>query len=104
GGADDDHVIGDGGRGVQADIGFFRIEIGIPTRLNFATSFGAAIFRNLEGITGSRFQGRITGHAERNAGNPPGSLICEIEGSAWITGRHTFLISPDDPYREGFFL
>ncbi|MDB6133673.1 MAG: proline racemase [Verrucomicrobiales bacterium] len=58
----------------------------------------------VEGITGTRFQGRIIGPAQRDAHNPPNSVICEIEGSAWITGRHTFLISPDDPFREGFSL
>lgn len=58
----------------------------------------------VEGITGSRFQGRILGPAAGNEASPPGSVICEIEGSAWITGRHTFLISPDDPFRNGFFL
>ncbi|MES2706814.1 MAG: proline racemase family protein [Verrucomicrobiota bacterium] len=55
----------------------------------------------VESITGSRFKGRIVARAEAS---PPGSVICEIEGRAWITGRHTFLISPDDPFRDGFFL
>lgn len=55
----------------------------------------------VESITGARFKGRIVG---RDAGSPPGAVICEVEGRAWITGRHTFLISPDDPFRNGFFL
>jgi proline racemase len=29
------------------------------------------------------------------------ALVAEIEGSAWITGEHTFLIDEDDPFREG---
>jgi proline racemase len=31
-------------------------------------------------------------------------VIPEVTGSAWITGRHEFLIAPDDPLREGFIL
>lgn len=53
----------------------------------------------VEGIMGSRFQGRIIGH--HNEG-PEGAVICEVHGRAWITGRHTFFISPDDPLRNGF--
>jgi proline racemase len=28
--------------------------------------------------------------------------VPEIEGAAWITGEHTFVIDPDDPLKEGF--
>jgi proline racemase len=30
------------------------------------------------------------------------AIVPEIEGSAWITGDHTFHINEDDPLREGF--
>ncbi|MBW8867055.1 MAG: proline racemase family protein, partial [Acidobacteria bacterium] len=30
------------------------------------------------------------------------AIIPEIEGSAWITGEHTFVIDESDPLREGF--
>jgi proline racemase len=33
-----------------------------------------------------------------------GAVVTEIEGSAWITGEHTFLLDDDDPYREGLSL
>jgi proline racemase len=32
------------------------------------------------------------------------ALVTEVEGSAWITGEHTFLLDDDDPYREGLSL
>ena len=32
------------------------------------------------------------------------AIVPEIEGSAWITGEHTFLMDDDDPLREGFRL
>ena len=55
----------------------------------------------VEGITGSTFKGRITGWDpdEKNGG-----VICEVEGQAWITGRHSFLIAAEDPFRNGFLL
>ncbi len=30
--------------------------------------------------------------------------VPEIEGSAWITGDHVFVIDDDDPLRDGFRL
>jgi proline racemase len=32
------------------------------------------------------------------------AVIPEVSGTAHITGRHEFLIDPDDPLREGFIL
>ena len=32
------------------------------------------------------------------------AIVTEIEGSAWITGEHTFLIDDDDPLKDGFRL
>jgi proline racemase len=29
------------------------------------------------------------------------ALVTEIEGSAWITGEHTFFLDDDDPFRDG---
>jgi proline racemase len=29
------------------------------------------------------------------------AIQTEIEGSAWITGEHTFVIDDEDPFREG---
>ena len=30
------------------------------------------------------------------------AVIPEIEGSAWITGEHTFLVHESDPLKNGF--
>jgi proline racemase len=32
------------------------------------------------------------------------AIVPEIEGAAWITGEHTFLIDGDDPLSAGFRL
>jgi trans-L-3-hydroxyproline dehydratase len=55
----------------------------------------------VESIIGTRFRGRIVRTTEY--GLHP-AIVPEIEGSAYITGRHEFLIDPSDPLREGFFL
>jgi trans-L-3-hydroxyproline dehydratase len=55
----------------------------------------------VESLLGTRFTGRIL--RETTFGEFA-AVVPEIEGSAWITGRHEFLIAPDDPLREGFIL
>jgi len=52
-----------------------------------------------ESLIGTRFNGRVTA---RTAIGDYEAIIPEIEGSAWITGEHTFLIDDGDPLREGF--
>jgi proline racemase len=54
-----------------------------------------------ESIIGSRFRGRIIG--ETAIGDLP-AIIPEIEGEAYITGEHTFLIDETDPFGHGFRL
>ena len=54
-----------------------------------------------ESLIGTRFTGRIAG---RTAVGEHQAIVPEIEGSAWITGEHTFLIDEDDPLKEGFRL
>ncbi|MGE3888165.1 MAG: proline racemase family protein [Vicinamibacterales bacterium] len=52
-----------------------------------------------ESIVGTTFTGRVVGRrrvGEREA------IVPSIEGSAWITGEHAFLIDGDDPLRAGF--
>ena len=55
----------------------------------------------VESIVGTRFTGRI---ARTERFGPYEAVVPEVEGSAWITGRHEFLVSPDDPLAEGFIL
>jgi trans-L-3-hydroxyproline dehydratase len=55
----------------------------------------------VESIIGSRFSGRIV---ETTTFGPYPAVIPEVEGAAYITGRHEFLIDPADPLRDGFIL
>jgi proline racemase len=50
-----------------------------------------------ESIVGTRFTGRVVGE-ER------GGVITEVEGSAHLTGRHEFVLEPDDELGTGFLL
>jgi trans-L-3-hydroxyproline dehydratase len=52
-----------------------------------------------ESLIGTRFTGRIA--ARTTVGDYP-AIVPEIEGAAWITGEHAFLIDQDDPLKEGF--
>ena len=54
-----------------------------------------------QSLIGTLFNGRITGRtrvAEFEAIQP------ELEGSAWITGEHVFLVDGEDPLKDGFRL
>jgi trans-L-3-hydroxyproline dehydratase len=54
-----------------------------------------------ESIIGTRFRGGIAG--ETFVSEIP-AIVPEIEGDAWITGEHTFVIDGNDPLRRGFRL
>lgn len=54
-----------------------------------------------ESLIGTLFRGRV---ASRVRLGERGAIVPEIQGSAWITGDHTFLIDADDPLRAGFRL
>ena len=54
-----------------------------------------------ESIVGTTFRGRVV---ERVELGERAAIVPEIEGSAWITGEHTFLIDGDDPLKAGFRL
>ncbi len=55
----------------------------------------------VESITGSVFKGSVV--AEENYG-PFKAVIPQVEGSAYITGIHTFVIDSEDPMKNGFIL
>ncbi len=55
----------------------------------------------IESIIGSRFTGRAV---EETAAGKVMALVPEVEGSAWITGRHEFLLDPRDPLAAGFLV
>ena len=52
-----------------------------------------------ESLLGTRFSGRLVGRSVIE--DVPG-IVTQIEGSAWITGEHTFVIADEDPWRLGF--
>jgi proline racemase len=52
-----------------------------------------------ESIIGTTFSGRVVGRTMM--GEYP-AIVPEIQGSAWITGEHTFSVDPDDPLHDGF--
>ena len=52
-----------------------------------------------EGLTGLVFRGAVAGRTA--VGDRP-AVSVQIEGTAWVTGDHTFHVNEDDPLREGF--
>ena len=52
-----------------------------------------------ESLIGTRFSGRLASRTEVGTYQ---AIVPEIEGSAWITGEHTFLVDDTDPLKEGF--
>lgn len=55
----------------------------------------------IESIIGSTFTGRVVREADYGHYN---AIIPEVEGRAYINGRHEFLIDPDDSLGKGFIL
>lgn len=55
----------------------------------------------IQSIIGSSFRVRA---AQTTKVGDRDAVIPEVEGRAWITGRHQFLIDPSDPLKDGFFL
>jgi proline racemase len=53
------------------------------------------------GIVGTEFTGRVVEEAEV-AGRP--AVVTEIGGDAHLTGRHEFVLHPNDPLGTGFLL
>jgi proline racemase len=55
----------------------------------------------IESILGTSFSGRVVETTQIGA---VVGIIPEVSGTAYITGRHEFLIDPDDPLSGGFIL
>ena len=55
----------------------------------------------IESLIGTRFDVQVV---EATAVGACPAVIPEVTGAAYITGRHEFLIDPDDPLREGVLL
>ena len=54
-----------------------------------------------ESVIGTRFRGRIAG---QTFVGETAAILPEVEGEAWITGDHRFVIDGKDPLVEGFRL
>ena len=57
----------------------------------------------IESILGTCFDGTILEEVEVDD-EGRSAIIPEVAGRAWVTGRHEFLISPEDPLRGGFLI
>ena len=55
----------------------------------------------IESILGSRFTGRI---ANATSVGGRSAVVPEVGGRAYVTGRHQFVLDPEDPWREGFLV
>jgi trans-L-3-hydroxyproline dehydratase len=77
---------------------------GVSARLAIEHSLGnlkEGEWIEVESILGTLFRGRVV----RSVGfGGHQAVVPEIEGSAHITGHHTFLVDPEDPLKEGFIL
>jgi trans-L-3-hydroxyproline dehydratase len=54
-----------------------------------------------ESLIGTLLRGRILRRTQ--VGEFP-AIVPQIEGTAWITGEHTFFVDDDDPLKDGFRL
>jgi trans-L-3-hydroxyproline dehydratase len=54
-----------------------------------------------ESVIGTLHRGHVLRRTQ--VGDYP-SIVADIEGSAWVTGAHTFYIDEDDPLKDGFQL
>ena len=55
----------------------------------------------ISSLIGTEFTGRVV---ETTTFGPHRAIVPEVGGRAHITGRHEFVIDPDDPLRHGFIL
>ena len=55
----------------------------------------------IESILGTTFTGRVV---RTTTFGPHAAVVPEVEGSAYLTGRHEFLLDPRDPLKDGFIL
>lgn len=55
----------------------------------------------IESITGSVFTGSVLQEVQFG---PYKAVIPQVAGSAYITGMHTFVVDPEDPFNKGFIL
>jgi len=77
---------------------------GVSARMALLYSKGEIALNNkmiIESIIGTTFTGCV--HQVTKLGEYE-AVIPQVEGNAFITGQHEFLIDPEDPLKEGFIL
>ncbi len=55
----------------------------------------------VESVIGTAFTGKVLSEVEYG---PYRAVVPSVEGSAYISGKHEFLIDPSDPLRRGFMI
>ena len=79
-----------------------------PTGTGLSARLAALAARGLLGVgdrydhtslIGSRFEGRIIAAAQVG---PFSAIVPAIRGRAWITGFHSYVVDPSDPYPAGY--
>lgn len=79
-----------------------------PTGTGLSARLAALAARGLLGVgdrydhtslIGSRFEGRIVAAAQVG---PFAAVVPAIRGRAWITGFHSYVVDPSDPYPAGY--
>ena len=56
---------------------------------------------SIESITGAVFYGSVDSTIKYGGGD---AVIPCVEGTAYVTGQHEFIIDPEDPFTNGFLL
>ena len=90
----------------QAEVDRSPTGTGVSARLALHAAYGEVADDTpilIESILGAKsvFSGRIAGHTRVG---PYAAIIPEVSGTAFLTGRHEFLLEPSDPLRNGFLL
>ena len=71
----------------------------LTTRHNLAIGIGESI--TIESIIGSTFSVKVD---EITTFGKYQAVIPEVRGTAFLTGKNTFWINPNDPLKDGFIL
>ncbi len=77
---------------------------GVSARMALHTAKGELKPGNkmvIESITGAKFTGSVSELIEFGGRE---AVIPQVEGTSFITGKHTFFIDPEDPFKQGFLL
>ena len=92
-------VVGKGGMGAKTLAGLEESGAVYLNAIGGAAQFYARCIDRVDGVSLMEF-GTPEAMWHLHLRDFP-AIVTEIEGSAWITGEHTFFLDDDDPFREG---